>query len=74
LLSLFFTFRSEFNDLIPYLTKISKTGLSLTLFLIGLNLSKDQLKEIGLRPVLFGSVLWLFTLGGSLFYVLNFVK
>jgi uncharacterized membrane protein YadS len=73
LISLLFSLTNEFNVLVPYLSKISKTGLSLTLFLIGLNLSKDQLREIGPRPIFFGAILWVLTLTGSLFYVIHFV-
>lgn len=74
LLSLLFSLTTEINFLIPYLSKISKTGLSLTLFLIGLNLSKEQLREIGLRPILFSAILWILTLTGSLFYVIHFIQ
>lgn len=37
---------------------ISKYLMISTLFLIGANLSKDKLKELGLRPVLLGFILW----------------
>jgi uncharacterized membrane protein YadS len=30
-----------------------------TLFLIGANLSKDKIKELGLKPVLHGVILWI---------------
>ena len=36
----------------------SKFLMIMTLFLIGANLSKDKLKELGMRPVIQGIVLW----------------
>lgn len=42
-----------------FIKNISKFLMILTLFLIGANLSKDKLKELGIRPVLQGLVLWL---------------
>ena len=38
---------------------ISKNLMIMTLFLIGSNLNRDKLKELGLRPVLHGVILWL---------------
>ena len=70
LVSLLFTFIPELQKLTPYFSITSKVGLSLTLFLIGLSLNKDQIKTIGLRPVLFGISLWIITALGSLFFVL----
>ncbi len=39
--------------------EISKYLMITTLFLIGSNLSKDKLKELGFKPVLHGIILWL---------------
>ena len=38
---------------------ISKTGFSLTLFLIGLSISPAKLKHVGFRPFLQGVILWI---------------
>ena len=73
LFSLAFTFIQPIRFLIPYFSLISKAGLSLTLFFIGLGLNKEQLRKIGKRPVLFGIVLWFVTLSLTLIYVLKFV-
>jgi uncharacterized integral membrane protein (TIGR00698 family) len=70
-MSLLFTFFTEIHFLIPTFSKISKLGLSITLFLIGLSLDKNQLKEIGVRPVLFGISLWLITGILSLIFVMK---
>jgi uncharacterized integral membrane protein (TIGR00698 family) len=73
LLSFIFTMTSEIQFLIPSLKIISKTGFSLSLFLIGLSLSKSQLKTIQMKTVLFGVILWLLTLVSSYVYVEHFI-
>jgi uncharacterized integral membrane protein (TIGR00698 family) len=40
----------------------ARTGLTLTLFLIGAGLSRDALRVVGFRPVVLGVVLWLIVL------------
>ena len=42
-----------------WLKNISKFVMITTLFLIGSNLSREKLKELGLRPVLQGAILWI---------------
>jgi uncharacterized membrane protein YadS len=73
LMSLIFTFISPLHFAIPALSLLAKIGLSLTLFLIGLNLNKSQLQNIGLAPILLGLSLWIFVLSSSLIYVKYFV-
>jgi len=46
--------------LVPYLSAISKAGLSLTLFLIGSGLSAPMLRTVGWRTLVEGLLLWLF--------------
>ncbi len=41
------------------LKEISKYMMILTLFLIGANLSREKLKELGLKPVIHGVILWI---------------
>jgi uncharacterized integral membrane protein (TIGR00698 family) len=48
---------------------LSKTGFSLTLFLIGLGISPAKLKSVGFRPLLQGIILWLIILVCSLMIV-----
>lgn len=43
----------------PYIVTASKTGLTLTLFLIGTQLSVGMLKTVGVSPVFQGVLLWL---------------
>ncbi len=47
-----------------WIKEISKYLMILTLFFIGANLNREKLKELGLRPVLLGVILWLI-LGAS---------
>lgn len=42
-----------------FIKNISKFLMIMTLFLIGANLSKEKLKELGLRPVIQGIILWI---------------
>jgi uncharacterized membrane protein YadS len=44
--------------------EIAKRALVLTLFLLGLGLSRETLARVGPRPLLQGALLWL-TIGGG---------
>lgn len=44
----------------PYVVSIAKTGLKITLFLIGTGLSRELLAHVGVKPFLQGIVLWIF--------------
>jgi uncharacterized integral membrane protein (TIGR00698 family) len=57
----------------PYIVGISKVGLTATLFLIGAGLSKDVLKTVGFRPLVQGTILWVFIAGIALFAVVNYI-
>jgi uncharacterized integral membrane protein (TIGR00698 family) len=47
------------SEIGTFLKNISKYLMITTLFLIGSNLNRDKLKELGVRPVLQGIILWL---------------
>ncbi len=47
----------------------AKTGLTLTLFLIGAGLSRDTIKAVGVKPVIQGVALWLLISCVSLFVI-----
>jgi uncharacterized integral membrane protein (TIGR00698 family) len=53
------------------LFEFSKKGLSLTLFLIGLGLSKNDIKKVGVRAILHACVLWGVITIGSLAWVMQ---
>jgi len=50
----------------PILNKLGKTGLTVTLFLIGTGLSKETLRRVGVRPLAQGVLLWAIVALGSL--------
>ena len=51
---------------------LAKTGLTVTLFLIGAGLSKKVLKDVGIKPLLQGIILWVIISAVALFAVMNF--
>lgn len=53
----------------PYIVEISKSMLTLTLFLIGTSLSYKKVKSVGIRPFLEGVGLWLLISLSSLLYI-----
>jgi hypothetical protein len=56
----------------PYLINIAKTGLTLTLFLIGAGLSGKILAAVGIKPLMQGIVLWVIIAGAALYAVMHF--
>jgi uncharacterized integral membrane protein (TIGR00698 family) len=55
------------------IVRIAKTGLTITLFLIGAGLSREALKSVGIRPIAQGIVLWAFISVVSLIAVRSFL-
>lgn len=55
--------------LVPILTPLSVIGFGASLGLIGLSISREQIKSLTVRPVVYGVLLWLITAGVSLGYV-----
>ncbi len=53
-----------------FLASAAKRGLVLTLFLLGLGLSRDALKRLGPRPLVQGLILWILVSAGSLTAIL----
>jgi uncharacterized integral membrane protein (TIGR00698 family) len=47
-----------FGSLYPKLSTLGKTGLTVTLYLIGTGISRSTLKQVGVRPLLQGILLW----------------
>jgi uncharacterized integral membrane protein (TIGR00698 family) len=59
-------------SLFDALVNLAKAGLTITLFLIGLSLTREMLRNVGWRPFALGTVLWIIIAGGSLWAVLRF--
>ncbi|AYL95416.1 YeiH family protein [Mucilaginibacter celer] len=55
----------------PYIIHIAKTGLTLTLFLIGAGLSRKVLASVGLKPLLQGVTLWVAISAAALYAVVH---
>ncbi|HWV68875.1 YeiH family protein [Chitinophaga sp.] len=53
------TWVPQFQPTGLFLVKSAKTGLSLTLFLIGTHLSREALRSIGRKPLIHGVILWI---------------
>ena len=49
------------DSLYPWLTRLARSGLTVTLFLIGAGITRATLAAVGLRPLLQGTVLWVLT-------------
>ena len=60
------TFLAPVHAVAPLLQIVARTGMTLTLLLIGASLSRASLKAVGIRPILQGLVLWLVVSGVSL--------
>jgi uncharacterized integral membrane protein (TIGR00698 family) len=47
-----------FSRIYPMLSRLGKMGLSATLFLIGAGLTRETLRQVGVRPLMQGVTLW----------------
>ena len=52
------TYLPHWGNVFPKLTSLGKIGLTATLYLIGTGISRSTLKQVGVRPLLQGVVLW----------------
>jgi uncharacterized integral membrane protein (TIGR00698 family) len=66
------TYFSPVASVAPHLVSIAKTGLTVTLFLIGAGLNRSVLKSVGLLPLLQGVLLWISIAIGTLLAILYF--
>jgi uncharacterized integral membrane protein (TIGR00698 family) len=57
----------------PYMVMIAKSGLTLTLFLIGSGLSFKVVRVVGVKPFLQGLILWVAISCASLWAIMSFV-
>lgn len=57
----------------PAITRLAKTGLTVTLFFIGAGLSAQVVRAVGVRPYVLGTVLWLVVSTVSLWVILRTV-
>lgn len=59
------------HPVVPHITTLAKTGLTVTLFLIGTSLSFKTLKAVGVKPLLQAVMLWILISGMSLWAVMS---
>jgi uncharacterized integral membrane protein (TIGR00698 family) len=65
------TYVHIFQPAYPVLKHLGVIGLTVTLYLIGTGLSMKTLREVGVRPLLQGVLLWVFVAVGSLSLILG---
>jgi uncharacterized integral membrane protein (TIGR00698 family) len=63
------TYLPFFNFAYPVLNRLGKVGLTVTLYLIGTGLSQSTLREVGVRPLVQGILLWATIAMGSLMLI-----
>jgi len=76
----FFILAMAFNTFFPQFQSfglaallIAKKGLTVTLFLIGTGFSRENLKAVGLKPLMLGVILWTMISVCSIIVILNFI-
>ncbi|WP_317042783.1 YeiH family protein [Pedobacter caeni] len=67
------TFLPVVQFIAPYMVMIAKSGLTLTLFLIGSGLSFKVVRVVGFKPFLQGLILWIAISCASLWVIMSFV-
>ena len=67
------TYIPSIRKIAPVLVTIAKTGLTLTLFLIGAGLSSKVLKAVGVKPLMLGIILWVVVSLSALWTVYSLV-
>jgi len=65
------TYVPVIHVIVPYITTLAKTGLTVTLFLIGTSLSFKTLRTVGVKPLLQAVILWVLISGISLWAVMS---
>ena len=63
------TYLATFHAAYPALKHLGIVGLTVTLYLIGTGLSMKTLRQVGVRPLLQGVLLWIVVATGSLFLI-----
>jgi len=63
------TYLSSFGPVYRLLSCLGKIGLTVTLYLIGAGLSKEALRQVGVRPLLQALALWTVVATGSLLLI-----
>lgn len=67
--AVFNTYLTAGSAVYPWIVKLARIGLTVTLFLIGCGISKATLQKVGARPLVQGVVLWLIVAVASLLLI-----
>lgn len=67
--AVFNTYLTAGGAVYPWIVKLARIGLTVTLFLIGCGISKATLQKVGARPLVQGVVLWLIVAIASLLLI-----
>jgi len=59
----------QFTGVFGELTRLGRIGLTVTLFLIGTGITRRTIREVGLRPLVQGLLLWFIVAAGSLMLI-----
>lgn len=70
--SLIFTFAGIPESITANVSELAKVGFTITLFLIGLTFDFKKIRQVGLRPLFMGSLLWIVVSTLSLMFVIYF--
>ena len=68
------TYFTSISLVSPYIVSISKTGLTVTLFLIGAGLNRSVIRTVGIKPMIQGVILWILISVSSLLVIMDVVK
>jgi len=66
------TYLPVIHPVSSYIVDLAKTGLTVTLFLIGAGLSRSVLKAVGIKPLIQGVALWIAISVVALYAVMHF--
>ena len=61
---------TDYPEIGKFIASIARKGMTITMFLIGVSLSIDTIKSVGIRPLLQGIVLWIIISAVSLAYII----
>jgi uncharacterized integral membrane protein (TIGR00698 family) len=66
------TYIPDLNIVSPYIVKIAKAGLNLTLFLVGTTFTLPMIKTISWKPMMLAVILWVLISVSSLMVIVSF--
>ena len=65
------TYLPQFSSAFVFLSRLGRIGLTVTLFVIGTGLSKETLRQVGVRPLMQGILLWAIVAVGAFALIMS---